>query len=242
MEHKNHAYLVFMLALSLLALAALAAEAIFPLDAGTRSILTYADTFICLLFFVDFLVTLYRSENRQRYMLTYGWLDLASSIPMLNALRWGRAARIMRIFRVLRGVRSARVLTVFFLGRRAQSAFLAAALVSITLVAVSSISVLQFETVPESNIKTPEDAVCWSVATITTVGYGDRYPVTSEGRLVAAILMAAGVGLFGTLSGFVAAWFLAPSEEKRESELAAIQRDVAKIKSLLRPETLGSRT
>src|SRR3972149_6773059 len=70
--------------------------------------------------------------------------------------------------------------------------------------------VLHFEDVPEANIKGPEDAVWWAFVTMTTVGYGDRFPVTSEGRLAGALLMVAGVGLFGTFSGFVAAWFLAP--------------------------------
>jgi voltage-gated potassium channel len=233
MEAKNHAYLLFMLILSVLALVALAVEAIFSLDQGTRKILGYADTLVCVFFFLDFLVMLHRAKNKRRYLLTWGWLDLASSIPMLDALRWGRAARIMRIFRVLRGVRAARILSVFILERRAESAFLATTLLSIILVVVSAVAVLHFEAGSEANIKTPEDAVWWAVATITTVGYGDRYPVTSEGRVVAAILMAAGVGLFGIFSGFVAAWFLAPGQAKRENELAAIRRDINEIKQLL---------
>jgi voltage-gated potassium channel len=63
---------------------------------------------------------------------------------------------------------------------------------------------------PESNIKSAEDAVWWTFATITTVGYGDNFPVTSERRVVAAVLTCSGVRLFGTLSGFLAAWFLGP--------------------------------
>ena len=147
----------------------------------------------------------------------------------MDVLRWGRLARIARIFRVLRGFRSARVLAIFILKRRAQSVFLAVTLLSIMLVTVSAISVLHLEAGTESKIKTPEDAAWWAVTTITTVGYGDMVPVTTEGRVVAAILMAAGVGLFGTFSGFIASWFLAPAENKRENELAAIRREVAGI-------------
>ena len=223
-----------MLILSTLALVVLAVETIFPLDAGTKLILSYADTFVCVLFFIDFLVLLYQADNKKKYLLTWGWLDLLSSIPVVGALRLGRAARIVRIFRVLRGLRAARVLTAFVLERRAQSAMLAAALVTITVVAVGSISVLHLEAGAEgSNIKTAEDAVWWAVATITTVGYGDRYPVTSEGRVVAAFLMVVGVGLFGTVSGFVAAWFLAPSARKTVSEREELRREIAEMKKLL---------
>jgi voltage-gated potassium channel len=64
---------------------------------------------------------------------------------------------------------------------------------------------LPVETVSESNIKTAGDARWWPLSTITTVGYTDRYPVTTEGPFVAALLVWAGVGLFGMLSGFLAA-------------------------------------
>ena len=73
---------------------------------------------------------------------------------------------------------------------------------------------MSFEDVPEANIKGVEDAIWWAFVTITTVGYGDRFPVTSEGRLIGALLMTAGVGLFGTFSGFVASWFLAPQKPR----------------------------
>ncbi|HEX2836106.1 MAG TPA: potassium channel family protein [Thermoanaerobaculia bacterium] len=92
---------------------------------------------------------------------------------------------------------------------------------------------VRFEDKPESNIRTADDAVWWAFATITTVGYGDRYPVSTEGRFVAAMLMTAGVGLFGAFSAALAAWFLAPEEEAIEVELHAMRETIAEIRTLL---------
>jgi voltage-gated potassium channel len=63
--------------------------------------------------------------------------------------------------------------------------------------------------------QTAEDALWWAYVTITTVGYGDKFPVTSEGRLIAGFLMTAGVGLFGTFTGFVASWFVEGREDEQ---------------------------
>lgn len=86
--------------------------------------------------------------------------------------------------------------------------------IAVLMVIFSSIAILQVETDINSNIKTAEDAIWWSYVTITTVGYGDKFPVTTEGRLIAAILMTAGVGLFGTFTGFVASWFVSENKEQ----------------------------
>jgi len=65
---------------------------------------------------------------------------------------------------------------------------------------------------PDANIISASDAMWWVYVTITTVGYGDRYPVTNAGRLVGVMVMTMGVGLFGTLAGFIANKLLAPEE------------------------------
>lgn len=222
-------YLVFMLVLSVLALGLLGVTVLVPLPHEVRSVLDKADVVVCGLFLLDFLISLARAPNRWQYVATWGWLDLLSSIPAVDALRIGRAGRVLRILRVLRGIRSAKVLADFLLRRRAEGAFLAASLVSVLLVFLGSVAVLHFETVPEANIKTAEDAVWWAFVTITTVGYGDRFPVTTEGRLVAAALMTAGVGLFGTFSGCVAAWFLKPQEARGADELEALRGEVRRL-------------
>lgn len=232
-NNRHQPYLVFMLLLSFFALAALAFETFLPLDEGTREILGTADTVVCVLFFLDFVVSLKQARNKWKYLVTWGWLDLLSSVPTIEVLRLGRAARIARIVRVLRGIRAARVLTTFIVERRTQSTILAAALLSIILVAVSSIAVLHFEAQVDGNIKTGEDAIWWAMSTFTTVGNGDTFPVSPEGRALAIGLMIAGVGIFATLSGFFASWFLAPAQAERDDDLAAIQKELAEVKQLL---------
>ena len=213
---------VLMLGLSVYVLAALAAEAALPLSPATRVVLNYADTGICAIFLADFFVRLARAKDRRAF-LAWGWIDLVSSIPILDAARAGRAVRVVRILRVLRGARSARQLGASLLRRRAEAALSAAALVTILLIVFASIAILELEAgVEGASIRTPADGLWWAAATVTTVGYGDVYPVTPEGRLVAAFLMTAGIACFGTFTAFVASWFLAPAKE-RADELAGIR-------------------
>jgi voltage-gated potassium channel len=227
---RSQPYQIFVLALCILALAALAVDKVVTLDPAAKQILSYADAAICLLFLVDFAVSLCRAKHKVRYMYTWGWIDLLSCIPNVQFLRWGRVARILRVLRVLRGVRATKVLSQVILDRRAEGAFLAASLLCLLFVAFGSIAVLEFEHVPEANIKNAQDAVWWAFVTITTVGYGDRYPVTSEGRLVGALLMTAGVGLFGTFAGFVAAWFLAPARRREENAVAELREEIRQLR------------
>lgn len=224
-------YQFFMLALCLYAIGALAVETIFHLSEGTQEILRVADTGVCAIFFIDFVISLVRARGRWRYLYTWGWVDLLSSLPAYHLLRWGRIARVARIFRVLRGVRATRVLATLILERRAESVFTAAALLSVLLVVFSSIAVLHFEAGSGSNIGSPQDALWWAIVTITTVGYGDRFPITPEGRLVGVVLMIAGVGLFGTFAGYVASWFLAPADRRQRSDLEIVREELAALRN-----------
>lgn len=226
-------YQLFMLLLCLFALGALGAETVVTLRPATSQVLEYADLIVCALFFGDFCVQLARAPSRWGYFVRWGWIDLLSSVPMVDVLRAGRAVRVLRVLRVLRGVKSAKLLAEFLLKARAQSAFMAASLVSLLLIVFSSIAILQFERVEGANITSADDAVWWAVVTLTTVGYGDRYPVTGEGRIIAALLMTAGVGLFGTFSGFIASWFLKAGEQQQESELQQVRDELSAIRALL---------
>jgi voltage-gated potassium channel len=235
------AYQLFMLSLCVYALAALGAEVAYPPESEIRQLLSYADTAVCVPFLADFFVSLYRAEHRWRYFYRWGWLDLLSSIPTLDAARWGRAARIARIVRVLRGIRATRILTSLVLEKRGQSGILAASLLAVLLLTIASISILHVETVPGSNIKTAEDAIWWALTTITTVGYGDHYPVTSEGRFVAGILMCAGVGLFGMFSGFLASWFVVPDTRQKHTDLEALRQEIRDLRAVVEASAASAR-
>lgn len=223
-------YQLFMLVLCVWALLSLAVGTAVPLSPDTLSVLDYADNAICLLFFGDFLVTLSRAPNRWRYLITWGWIDLLSSIPTIDAFRWGRAGRLLRILRVLRAVKSLRVIGQALMAHRTQSVFLAAILLTVLLLVFSSLAMLEFEAGGTGNIRTAQDAMWWAVTTMTTVGYGDTYPTTPEGRLVAVFLMIAGIGIFGTFSGLVASWFLAPKTTETVDATAA---ELAAVRALL---------
>jgi voltage-gated potassium channel len=110
---------------------------------------------------------------------------------------------------------------------------LGVSLFAVLTLTAASVAVLQVETAPESNIRSAEDALWWALSTMTTVGYGDRFPVTSEGRLVAALLMVAGVALFGALTGLLAAWFIAPAEDKANSEREEIRKELVALREAI---------
>lgn len=228
-----------MLVLSVFSLSVLLLEVVFRRDAEVVRVLDHADTFVCVVFLGDFVHSLWVAPRKWRYLATWGWLDLLSSIPMLEPARWGRLARVARLLRVLRALRASRMLGRILIEQRGQSAALAAALLALFLIVASSAAILRFEDRQESNIRTADDAVWWAFTTITTVGYGDRFPVTGEGRFIAALLMTAGVGLFSAFSGALAAWFLAPDEANTDAEIAALTAEVAELRKAI--ETLGMR-
>lgn len=205
---NDYIYQIFMLLLSVYILIQLAIVTFFQLSENVAEILNHVDTTLCIVFLLDFLYKLIFVKGRLNY-LRWGWLDLISSIPMVNTLRWARFARVFRLLRILRGIRSTKFLLEFAMKKRGEATFLSALFISLLLIVISSIAILEVERgLLGSNIKTGSDALWWAFVTITTVGYGDFYPISSTGRIIAAVLMTAGVGLFGTFTAFVSSWFL----------------------------------
>lgn len=205
--------------LSLYVIVALIVDTFFPLSEEMSTLLHEIDYIICFIFFIDFLHRLFTAKSKWEYM-RWGWIDLISSIPM-NFFLAGRLFRIFQLIRVLRAIRSIKYLSHYFLRNKIKSAFTSAAILAFLTIVFSAIGILQVERdAPGAKIVNAEDALWWAYVTITTVGYGDLYPVTTEGRMIAAVLMTVGVGLFGTFTAYVASWFVAKKvEEEVEEEL-----------------------
>jgi voltage-gated potassium channel len=228
---------IMMLFLCIYVLGALFVETAFSLPEETSELLNRIDTLVCIVFIGDFIYNLSTAKNKLAY-LKWGWIDLVSSIPSVAILRWGRFSRIIRILRILRGVRSMKMIMQVTFANRAKGTFAAVAMLSFSVIIFSSITILNCETASNSNIKTASDALWWAFTTITTVGYGDFYPTTILGRYVAAALMVAGIGLFGTFTAYVASLFNQDEEEEQEkredkilAELKAIRERLDRMES-----------
>lgn len=234
--------------LTLFVLGLLAAELVFELPRETLRVVRWIDNLACVFFFADFVARFVRADSKLRFM-KWGWIDLLACVPVIDALRWGRLFRVVRLFRLLRAVHSVRQFLGLLFRSRTQGGMASIFVITFLVLALSTTGILVAEHDDQANIRTAEDAVWWSITTITTVGYGDRYPVTTAGRCIAAVLMFTGVGLFGTLSGVIAGAFLgdnkhAPSDPEPPSAdtralLARIDALQTELRALREPPPPG---
>ncbi|MBD2755383.1 ion transporter [Spirosoma validum] len=220
---------VIMLVLSIYVVIALLVRELIPIDKQGREILDQIDTGICLYFLYDFFLRLYRAPDKWEF-LRWGWIDLIASIPALDWFRLGQLVRVFRILRMVRSFRSIRDFLNYLFRDRANGTLAVVLLSSVLLMIFGAIAILYVERVPEANIKTPSDALWWAFVTITTVGYGDKFPVTTFGRLIAAVLMVAGVGLFGTFTGYVANFFVEDDQQQTDNNMKTLIDEVRQLR------------
>jgi voltage-gated potassium channel len=220
---RSNAYELFILVLTVLSLGIMVVL-VLPVSDATRQLLTVYDNAICVVFLADFFGNLSRASTKREYFIgRRGWLDLLGSIPSLGFFRFtalfrlARLSRLARITRLLRGQKKRELIDDVITHRGQYAAFVSITAAMIVLV-VCSVLVLQFESrAADANITTGGDALWWALVTITTVGYGDFFPVTTGGRITGAFVMFAGVGIIGALASILAS-VLVPSP-KTEEEL-----------------------
>jgi len=202
--------------LTLYVLGALVADTFWQIPTETSKLLTYFDYLICAFFFSEFLYRFVKADSKLAFM-KWGWIDLLSSIPMVDFLRAGRLLRLIRLLRVIRAFRSTRQLLNHIFENKAKGTLTSVSILAVLLILFSAIAIIEVEDDPNSNIKTAEDAIWWTYTTITTVGYGDKYPVTTEGRVLAMVLMTFGVALFGTFTAYVASIFVTDNKTQNDN-------------------------
>jgi voltage-gated potassium channel len=227
-QHSN-SYNIFILVLTVLSLGIMVLL-LFPFSTATLDALTVWDNVICIVFLGDFALNMRRAHPKREYFITQrGWLDLLGSIPSLGILRvtallrLARLSRLARIRRLLGGENQKTLIADVVQNRGQYAAFITVLSAFIVLV-VSSLLVLQFESratpAHPANITTGGDALWWAIVTITTVGYGDTYPVTTLGRMTGVMVMFAGVGIIGALASILAS-ILVPQAPAPEPEVAS---------------------
>ena len=172
------------------------------IDGAAAQVILITDLTLSVFFVGDFIKRFTAAHPRRRYLVDdWGWADLLAIIPLLRIFRVFRLVRVIRKLRQYGGARFVDDLRT----NRSTSAFgLTVALVLIVVEVAGALIVSVESRSPEANIRTGIDAVWWAYVTITTVGYGDRYPVTTEGRFLGILLLVAGIALFSVLTGYVA--------------------------------------
>lgn len=212
-ELKNASYELFIAALSILSIFNLVLIFLLPPYAtNVIGILNIMNAIFSMIFITDFSYRIYVAPDRKQYFFReFGWADLLASLPFAQ-LKILRVFRLLRVYRISKKY-GAKKLIKEFLNNRGGSALLTIFLLIILLLEFAGIAILGVEkNAPTANIKTPSDAIWWIIVTVTTVGYGDRFPVTNLGRMIGVLVMAVGIGLVGTLTGFLANAFLAPKK------------------------------
>lgn len=175
-----------------------------------------------IIFLIDYVARVWAAPSRRQYFMKH-LLDLL--IVALPALRPLRLMRLVILFRVLN-----RKAAASLRGRVPLYVTISA----LTLVVCGALAVLDAERgAAGSNIKSFGNALWWSVVTVTTVGYGDHYPVTVQGRFIAAGLMIGGVALIGVVTASFAAWFIDRVRDDEEEAEAATRRDLELIATRL---------
>jgi voltage-gated potassium channel len=129
---------------------------------------------------------------------------------MIEPLRFARIFQILRVILVLRS--SKRIFRELFRNRK-ETTLASIILLLVLLLTIGAGTILLLEhKQPGANITTGHDALWWAFVTISTVGYGDHYPVTNSGKLVASLVIICGVGVFGMISGLVTSLITEPTD------------------------------
>ncbi|OBK46860.1 potassium channel family protein [Mycobacterium sp. 1081908.1] len=171
-------------------------------------------------FSVDYFIRLTLAPQRGRWFVRHILDFVIVAVPFLRPLRLLRLVVIVAALQKAFGDAVRGRIVVY------------TATTAVLLVYAASLAVLQAErSEPSAHIRNFGDAVWWSITTITTVGYGDFYPVTTQGRLVAVMLMIGGMSLIGMITATVASWIVHRVADEDTTKQAATAAQIDELRS-----------
>jgi voltage-gated potassium channel len=185
-----------------------------PQLAGNAALLG-VETLLTVIFVAEFASRLALSRDRMAYLRGH-WIDVLALIPVARGLRVARLLRVLRLTRLFASTYRSVVRAERMRGAEG-IALVVLAWTGVTVISCVAFYVVEVDVNP--SIHSPFDALWWGISTLSTVGYGDITPVTSEGRIVASALMLLGIALFGALTAIVTNTLLASSKSGESSTL-----------------------
>jgi voltage-gated potassium channel len=178
-----------------------------PISTSTQSLLNIVQWITWIAFAGDLIYGLTKAPSKKGYLKKHPLEVAAVLLPFLRPLRLMRVISFggLAIQKVAIGRQFAITIKVFI------------ASIFVAYISAVQITISERDLVG-SNIKNFGDGLWWAITTVTTVGYGDRYPTTTEGRFLAVLLMFVGISLVGVITASVAAWFVKMSSSESDRE------------------------
>ena len=202
-------------------------ETLPDLQPGTERFLHYSEIVVVIIFTVEYLYRVYIADNRMRFIFSfYGLIDLLAILPFYIApaldLRTLRLLRLLRMLRLLKLLRYQKAMARFgkalYIAREELVIFAVATLILIYLAAVG---IYYFEHAAQPDVyRSIFDSLWWAVTSLTTVGYGDIYPITFGGRLFTFFILMLGLGFVAIPAGIMAS---ALTSIRRQQEKSSVQ-------------------
>lgn len=229
---------IFVASLTVISLIIVLVDYILQLSVSQKLAVYFFDLAVVICLAWDFSSRVKTSPNKTSYMIRH-WYEFPAMVPLIlytfvdTSTFFGVIIHNLRFIIFFRLVRLYNLLS--FIGG---SEFLYLAGFSIFTIIFGAIGIYLVEPGnPNANIKNLDDAFWWAVSTISTVGYGDVYPVTTAGRIIATVIMFAGIGILGTFISTVGAKLISDKLRKRTPSLVddakeLIIRRIYKIESL----------
>jgi len=212
-ELKSLGYEIFIAVLSVISIFNLIVN-LFVKDPDLYNVFIIMNSIYSIIFLGDFTYRLLTAPSKSNYFFRqFGWADLLASLPF-EQTKILRVFRLVRVYRLMRKVGPKTILDTL-VKDRAGSALIVLLLMGFFVLEFGSFAILKAEQGnPDANIKNASDAIWYTMVTISTVGYGDRFPTTDWGRIIGGLIIIVGVGIFGTFTGYLANLFLSPQKKE----------------------------
>ena len=186
-----------------------------PMNPEMTRLLMWMDNVCCVIFLAEWLYRFLHTPQKARFV-THNFIDLLASFP-IGWLPGLKAVRLVRLFQLVRIAGSVNRFVTYCKSNSIQTARFAFFILFVQLMMTGPLLILFFE-YERGSINTAENAMWWTYCTVTTIGYGDLYPVTTGGRIFTVFVSLGGIGMFGILSTLLINYVINLNNEKNSDK------------------------
>lgn len=215
-DHRIGTFEAIVLTFTLYIIISIIWQIFLPIDSEVTKLLIFFDTISCFIFIIDWARRFRMAEKKWKYSLINS-LDLIASFPFLFALQYVQFIRFVRLIRFVKLIGGISRIIYYLKTNKIHAYKLLFSVLFMLVMIISPIMILYVEE-GHGNIKTAEQALWWSYCTLSTIGYGDFFPVTTPGRMLAVFVSIGGISLFGLLSGLIIERFVNSHKDEEEDD------------------------